>query len=117
MPLDLSLQTLLMVAAGALVACIVEAASDREVLSRLVAHVIGAAAVLLIAYQGIEGHTWRNMGAVVHYLTGRPQLLFVWISALATVVVEEAVGKNLFVCFVLHVFGLLVAMPLVRQLL
>jgi hypothetical protein len=106
-----------MIAVGALVACITEAASNRRLLSRLVAHVLGAAAVLLIAYQRIDGHSWQDLNAVLRYLSGRSQLLYAWISALATVVVEEAVSTNLFVCFVLHVFGLLVALPLLSQLL
>lgn len=116
MPMDLPIQTLLMVVVGALVACIMEAASDRRLLSRLLAHMIGANAVLLITYQMTIGHSWQDLRAVLHFLSGRPQLLFVWISALATAVVEEAVGTNLFLCFVLHLFGMLVAAPLLSQL-
>jgi hypothetical protein len=115
MPFDPSMQTLIMIAVGALAACILEAASDRKLLSRFVAHVIGANTVLLIVYARTSGHSWQDLQAVFGYLSGRPQLLFVWISALATAVVEEAVGTNLFLCFVLHLFGMLVVVPLLGE--
>jgi hypothetical protein len=112
MPFELSVQTLLTIAAGALAACIIEAASDRRLASRFVAHVVGATVVLWIAHLRLTGGSWHQFGLFLHYLSGRSQLLFVWISAIATAVVEEALGTNLFVCFVLHLFGLLLALPL-----
>jgi hypothetical protein len=105
-----------MVAAGALAACSIEAASDRKLFSRLIAHVIGAATVLLILYLRMEDHSWQDLQAVVGYLSGRPQLLYAWVSALVTAAVEGAVGTNLFVCFVLHAIGLLVAFPLLSPM-
>jgi hypothetical protein len=116
MPFELSLQLILTISAGALAACIIEAASDRKLASRFVAHIVGALVVLWITHLRLTDRTWHEFGAFVYYLSGRSQLLFVWISALATAVVEEALGTNLFLCFILHHFGLLLALPFLSEL-
>ena len=108
-----ALGVLLAVVAGAVVALVLEAAGEAELFPRLLAHVLGAAVVLLLGDYGLPGRALYAR-QVMDYFVQPPQLLFVWLTAIAASLIDSALGRHLLLSFLVHLAAYYFALSLLH---
>ncbi len=104
---------MLAVLAGSVVAIILEAAGEPNLLSRLLAHAVGAVVTLLL---GDYGFPTRALHAdpILSYLVQPNQLLFVVTTSMGSTLVDSALGRHLFASLIVHATAYLVGLSLLH---
>jgi hypothetical protein len=102
-------EQLVIVAAGALCASLLEGAFKKDALSRLVAHLVAAALLLIVLFLHYSGQALSIRG-VIAAITSKPALYFIGISAGLASILELFLRQHAFLRFAAHFVALLVGM-------
>ncbi|MBM4429502.1 MAG: hypothetical protein FJ026_04030 [Chloroflexi bacterium] len=105
------LELLALMAVGALVGTLLEEGFGDDGLSRLVAHLVSAALVIVVwlAHRSTES---LSMSSLIGFLTSRLTLFFAGISAVVASALEVVLKRHALLRSVAHFVGMLVAVVL-----
>ena len=105
---------LIILAAGAVTASVIEEILGREAFIRLIAHLLGAIVVLAIS-RGLHA-TASPISATVDFLVRsahrREILAFIVFSAVSASIVESVVNPHVLLYFAVHLWGLILGASL-----
>jgi hypothetical protein len=108
MLLGISTELLFLIAAGALGASILEGAFGRDALSRLIAHIVAPALLLIAVYVRYSSRP-MSIPELMAAVTSKPALYFIGISAAIASILEVFLRRHVLFRFVAHFVALLAA--------